>query len=258
MAYYLIGQVGQPKFLHIETRIIKPKFSNVIFDTISNKCYTGRTNFIMNPPYKFKLIYRGSRDGISDSSFRDRCMLGKVASFVIIKIQESSKIYVVYRSCGFNSRNYLINFYDCNNDNDFILSFKNSENIEGDYMNMRHRKMSEDIEYKKMNHREMSHRSENTKHNKKMSHRKMGHRDEFKKMNRGKMNHLVSSRECVKSNRECDSLCMINEKLHVKHCNGNRWSSRNEKNWTTTNTYTIEEIEAFVKFVNVNPSKSGR
>jgi hypothetical protein len=180
MAYYLIGQVGQPKFLHIETRIIKPKFSNVIFDTISNKCYTGRTNFIMNPPYKFKLIYRGSRDGINCSTFRDRCMLGRVASFVIIKIQESSEIYVVYRSCGFNSVDYLINLYDCNNNDDFILSFKNRENTSRNMNN-------------------------------------------------------------------CDSLCIINEKLHVKHYNGYRWSTRDEKKWTT-NIYTIEEIEAFVKF----------
>ncbi|GBC40215.2 hypothetical protein GLOIN_2v1470542 [Rhizophagus irregularis DAOM 181602=DAOM 197198] len=55
-----------------------------------------------DPLYKFKLIYRGSRNGINSESFKNKCN-GKLASLVLIKIKGSNKIFGGYSSIGFNS-----------------------------------------------------------------------------------------------------------------------------------------------------------
>ncbi|CAB5330055.1 unnamed protein product [Rhizophagus irregularis] len=85
--------------------------------------------------YKFKLIYRGSHDGINNESFKRNCK-GRVASLVLIKVKNTDKIFGGYSSIGFNSlgsrNDYLLNingvrFY--NSLDNFIFLFENSKDI---------------------------------------------------------------------------------------------------------------------------------
>ncbi|RIA86167.1 hypothetical protein C1645_829704 [Glomus cerebriforme] len=115
-----------PRIGKFDSKIIKPKLANIIINWINNKDYYN----IMDPYYKFKLIYRGSRDGINNQSFKDICN-GRIASLVLIKVQESNKIFGGYSSIGFNSLgdNYLktFNLKKYNALGNFIFSFENSQ-----------------------------------------------------------------------------------------------------------------------------------
>src|SRR5437762_9195064 len=87
-----------------------------------------------DPLYKFNLIYRGSRDGINNKSFKNKCN-GRVASLVLIKVKNSDKIFGGYSSIGLNSLgdNLLFNriygkfHYSLDN---FIFSFENNEDMQ--------------------------------------------------------------------------------------------------------------------------------
>src|SRR5688572_28854595 len=102
--------------------IITPKLANIIANWSDNK-YAGD---IRTEKYRFKLIYRGSRDGISNASFKNKCK-GQIASLILIKVQRSAKTFGGYSSIGFNSIEN--NFsgddsqYYYSSDN-FIFSFK--------------------------------------------------------------------------------------------------------------------------------------
>ncbi|CAB4378205.1 unnamed protein product [Rhizophagus irregularis] len=103
------------------------------------------TRTINDPVYKFDLIYRGSRDGINNETFKDYCN-GRVASLVLIKVQNSNKIFGGYSSIGFNSigDGYFVEFgylWYSSSDN-FIFSFEHGE----DTQNM---KISRVIDYSK-------------------------------------------------------------------------------------------------------------
>ncbi|UZO14524.1 uncharacterized protein OCT59_005980 [Rhizophagus irregularis] len=157
MAYYLIEQ---PKsYLHtispqIESNIIKSKLTNIIINWIDKK----HGNFIRTKEdilYKFKLVYRDSRDGINNESFRNKCE-GQVGSLILIKVNQSNKIFGGFSSIGFNSIGNDLLQFDFNGYNslsfyysldNFIFSFENNEDIQ----NM---KISRVIDYSKaiLNH----------------------------------------------------------------------------------------------------------
>ncbi|PKK67103.1 hypothetical protein RhiirC2_867973 [Rhizophagus irregularis] len=108
----------------IESNIIKPILAKLIVNWIGN-----------DQLYRFKLIYRGSRDGISNKSFREKCK-GRVASLVLIKVKDTNKVFGGYSSIGFCSLGNdftLINnddyhdFRFYNSSDNFIFSFENSE-----------------------------------------------------------------------------------------------------------------------------------
>jgi hypothetical protein len=117
----------------IESNIIKTELVNlIIVNWIDNKdIMVTRTG--NDPLYKFNLIYRGSRDGINNKSFKNKCN-GQVASLVLIKVTGSNKIFGGYSSIGLNSlgddsfNNYDGTFYS-SSDN-FIFSLGNSEDMQ--------------------------------------------------------------------------------------------------------------------------------
>ncbi|RGB38668.1 hypothetical protein C1646_755474 [Rhizophagus diaphanus] len=91
----------------IKLSIIKPNLANIIFNWIDKKdiMYIRTIN---DPVYKFDLIYR---DGINNETFKDYCN-GRVASLVLIKVQNSNEIFGGYSSIGFNSigDSYFVEF----------------------------------------------------------------------------------------------------------------------------------------------------
>ncbi|GES87602.1 hypothetical protein GLOIN_2v1504619 [Rhizophagus clarus] len=82
---------------------------------------------------KFKLIHRGSCDGINNRSFKNKCN-GRIASLVLIKVHKLNKIFVGYSSIGLNSlgNNFLVlnNLRFHNSSDNFIFSFENNEDIQ--------------------------------------------------------------------------------------------------------------------------------
>ncbi|RIA86164.1 hypothetical protein C1645_829700 [Glomus cerebriforme] len=130
--YYL---VDQPKlFRFIESKIIKPELTNIICNWIDKKDPMLIRTEKKDPQYKFNLIYRGSRDSLDANSFKKKCQ-GQIASLVLIKIQQSNKIFGGYSSIGFNSIGDELLFKDndhhyyCSSNN-FIFSFENSEDTQ--------------------------------------------------------------------------------------------------------------------------------
>src|SRR5205823_5385530 len=98
MANYLIEQ---PKLYshivvtQIESKIIKPKLANIIVNWIDKK-YVETFRTKEDPLYRFNLIYRGSRDGIDNKSFKNNECNGQVKSLVLIKVKKSNKIFGGY------------------------------------------------------------------------------------------------------------------------------------------------------------------
>jgi hypothetical protein len=113
----------------IESNIINLILVNLIIANWIDKKKAKFSRTGNNPLYKFKLIYRGSRDGISSNSFKNKCN-GKIASLVLIKIRGSNKIFGGYSSIGFNSlggiKNELLYY---NSSDNFIFSFENNNDM---------------------------------------------------------------------------------------------------------------------------------
>jgi hypothetical protein len=116
----------------IKSNIIKPELADIISNWIDKKDakFTRTSN---DPFYKFRLIYRGSRDGIDNKSFKNNCN-GRVASLILIKVKRSNKIFGGYSSIGLNSLgdNCLLEYnfrFHYSSDN-FIFSFENNEDIQ--------------------------------------------------------------------------------------------------------------------------------
>uniref|UniRef100_U9UI17 Btb/poz domain-containing protein 19-like n=1 Tax=Rhizophagus irregularis (strain DAOM 181602 / DAOM 197198 / MUCL 43194) TaxID=747089 RepID=U9UI17_RHIID len=83
----------------IESNIIKPHLISIIINWIDKK----DEDFIRDNNdslYKFELIYQGSRDGISNESFKNKCNLQEPI-LVLIKCQDSQKIIGGYTPVGF-------------------------------------------------------------------------------------------------------------------------------------------------------------
>ncbi|GBC02520.1 hypothetical protein RclHR1_04660013 [Rhizophagus clarus] len=112
-----------------DSKIINPKLIKIFIKWINIE------DFWISP-YKFELIYRGSIDGISNKSFKNKCK-GQVKCLVIIKIKDSNKILGGYSSIGFHSIgndvlsiniNDILDYY-YSSDN-FIFSFNNNEDTQ--------------------------------------------------------------------------------------------------------------------------------
>jgi hypothetical protein len=117
---------------NFKSNIIKPELVNIIANWIDKKD-SMFTRTSKDPLYEFTLIYRGSRDGINNESFKYKCN-GRVASLVLIKAQQSKKIFGGYSSIGLSSLgdDCLIegNIRYCYSLDNFIFSFENSEDIQ--------------------------------------------------------------------------------------------------------------------------------
>jgi hypothetical protein len=107
-----------PRTGKFDSKIIKPKLAKIIINWIDKK------NFFISR-YSFNLIYRGSIDGISNESFKNKCK-SKVESLVLIKVKQSDKIFGGYSSIGFGDGHCV---YHYSSDN-FIFSFENSEDTQ--------------------------------------------------------------------------------------------------------------------------------
>ncbi|GBB93714.1 hypothetical protein RclHR1_02220009 [Rhizophagus clarus] len=137
MAHYLVEQhkfvlrshhKDTPVRPHIiMTKMVKLGLVDEIIDKIIDSI---DEEFVPKHKFKrFKLIYRGSRDGIDDNSFKDRCLYG-AESLVLIKVQESSKIFVGYSFRGFDLyRDDLINDYDRRDSDKILLLNDKYDNI---------------------------------------------------------------------------------------------------------------------------------
>jgi hypothetical protein len=116
----------------IDSRIIKPKLSNIIINWINKK----DSNAIRNkkdPSYAFNLIYRMSRDG--SNIIRNKCA-GHRAILILIKVKYSNKIFGGYNPVGWanqsnsrSQRNLMISQYPqyISTTKSFIFSFENEE-----------------------------------------------------------------------------------------------------------------------------------
>ncbi|CAB4433090.1 unnamed protein product [Rhizophagus irregularis] len=119
----------------IESNIIKPILAKIIINWIDKKdtMYIRTRN---DPSYRLKLIYRGSRNGISNESFRKKCK-GRVASLVLIKVKDSNKVFGGYSSIGvcslgndFDDDLIRHGFQFYNSSDNFIFSFEDSEDTQ--------------------------------------------------------------------------------------------------------------------------------
>jgi hypothetical protein len=114
-----------PRVGKFDSKIIKPKLAKTIIKWVNKE------DFWISR-YKFNLIYRGSIDGISNESFKNKCK-GQVESLVLIKVKYPSKIFGGYSSIGFNSigDNLLRDRQFYYSSDNFIFSFESSENTQG-------------------------------------------------------------------------------------------------------------------------------
>jgi hypothetical protein len=115
-----------------DSKIIKPKLAKIIFKWIN------KDDFWVSR-YNFKLIYRGSIDGISTQSFKNKCK-GQRECFVLVKVKQTNKIFGGYSSIGFNSvgdnlirvyRSY--DFYNRRfyfSSDSFIFTYENDEDTQ--------------------------------------------------------------------------------------------------------------------------------
>jgi hypothetical protein len=117
-----------PRIGRFDSKIIKPKLANIIIKWINKE------DFWISR-YNFKLIYRGSVNGINTQSFKNKCK-GQVESLVLIKVKQINKIFGGYSSIGFNSiGDSLLHVYDYSqrfyySSDNFIFSFENEEDTQ--------------------------------------------------------------------------------------------------------------------------------
>ncbi|RGB31949.1 hypothetical protein C1646_816955 [Rhizophagus diaphanus] len=117
-----------PRIGKLDSKIIKPKLAKIIINWIDKK-----DSFTLR--YKFNLIYRGSIDGISTESFKNKCK-GQVESLVLVKVKRINKIFGGYSSIGFNSiGDSLLRIYNGNlrfyhSSDNFVFSFENDEDTQ--------------------------------------------------------------------------------------------------------------------------------
>ncbi|GES81785.1 hypothetical protein GLOIN_2v1878320 [Rhizophagus clarus] len=123
---------------YIESKIIRSKLISIIINWIEDK--DPKEDRKKNDGiYKFELIYRGSRDKISNASFKSKCNSEKQI-LVLIKCQNTRKILGGYTTVGFyqNVRRRLANNYVSNNinnknissSNNFIFSFEDNNDTQ--------------------------------------------------------------------------------------------------------------------------------
>ncbi|KAG9306504.1 hypothetical protein G9A89_008440 [Geosiphon pyriformis] len=108
LAYHLQARFSPPTDTFtprfVESRIIESRHINMISSWIDKKAAT--TNY--KSPYTFKLIYRGSRDGFTGTSFRNLCG-NQLKTVVVAKITGSRNVVGGYNPLHWGaSSNYFI------------------------------------------------------------------------------------------------------------------------------------------------------
>ncbi|CAG8608339.1 7276_t:CDS:2 [Ambispora gerdemannii] len=97
LSYYLKNSTPQPiKVLSprsgsVDSKIIDPKQANLISSWIDKKDNIDSFNQYHKSQYKFKLLYRGSRDGFEATKFRELCG-SQTGTVVVVKINQTGKI----------------------------------------------------------------------------------------------------------------------------------------------------------------------
>ena len=109
--------------IRLDSILIKPEhillFSSWIDKKDPSHYYTKK-----NIPYRFRLLYRASRDGYTAEKFHDKCDY-KRATVVVTKIQNSEQIVGGYNPLSWNS------YSGCMSTNDsFLFSFVNRNNLQ--------------------------------------------------------------------------------------------------------------------------------
>ncbi|PKC66716.1 BTB-domain-containing protein [Rhizophagus irregularis] len=118
-----------PRIGKLDSKIINPKLAKIIIKWIVKEDF-----WILR--YKFNLMYRGSIDGISYETFKNKCK-GQMESLVLIKVKHTNKIFGGYSSIGFNSignnvpslNGFDNTKYYYSSDN-FIFSFENDDDTQ--------------------------------------------------------------------------------------------------------------------------------
>jgi hypothetical protein len=119
-----------PRIGYFNSVIIKPKLTKIILKWINKEdLWISR--------YRFNLIYRGSINGFSTESFKNKCK-GQVESLVIIKVKQTNKIFGGYSSIGFHSignnvpsiHGHNVNSKFYHSSDNFIFSFENDEDTQ--------------------------------------------------------------------------------------------------------------------------------
>ncbi|CAI2170215.1 15313_t:CDS:2 [Funneliformis geosporum] len=129
MEFYLKDTLPKtpPRFFkcQIESNIINPRFAYVIANWIDKKDGKAARNK-SNLKYKFNLVYRASRNEINSNNFNNFC--SGQARYLVLVMDQSSKIYGGYSPIGFNvsSRyNYCANWRPTTDS--FIFSCEKNE-----------------------------------------------------------------------------------------------------------------------------------
>lgn len=129
MEYHL---VIKPKLCIYNSKIIKPKFVNVIINWIDNvelkvPIYIRNEN---DPIYKFKLIYHGKPNEINNNNNNNSFNEDSFANLILIKTKGSNtKNFGGYNSHGFDHQNFKNISFHRLSDN-FIFSFVDNEHIQ--------------------------------------------------------------------------------------------------------------------------------
>jgi hypothetical protein len=89
--------------IQIRSNLIGPKLANIISNWIEGK--SEKNLLSLKKKYKFDLLYRGSRDGISSLIFRSKC--NYQGPCVVLVKRSSSKIYGGYDPLGFIPTDYM-------------------------------------------------------------------------------------------------------------------------------------------------------
>ncbi|PKY41543.1 BTB-domain-containing protein [Rhizophagus irregularis] len=106
----------------IESKLIKPKLAEIIASWIERKDGKNLSPLSPTKTYKFDLLYRSNRDGMSYKTFRLKCK-GQGPCLGLVKMKNKNKIYG-----GYNSRNFSYSRVEYYNPiGSFIFSFENSE-----------------------------------------------------------------------------------------------------------------------------------
>ncbi|CAB4444538.1 unnamed protein product [Rhizophagus irregularis] len=108
--------IQPPRLKSVDSVLINSRHFALFASWISKENITIKYN-----PYKFNLLYRGSRDGMTVEEFHSKCD-NKGASILVIKIKNSN--YIVG---GYNPVNWKLNWSDT--PNSFIFLFDNYKSI---------------------------------------------------------------------------------------------------------------------------------
>src|SRR5581483_10308832 len=111
---------------NIDSKIISVQHADLISKWIDRL----EINDDIKNPYKFKLLFRASRDGSTVEKFHEICD-GQSHTVAIVKVQNSNEILGGYNPIewkSLKSRRVIENY--CSTKDSFIFSFKNNDKIE--------------------------------------------------------------------------------------------------------------------------------